>query len=75
MASCPSAHCSCVPTKGSGCVCSWVPAKLVASKQEAEIAKVGEKALKAVNQQKAGREPGRARPSPYQEEWEGELLN
>ena len=39
--------------------------KLVASKQEAEIAKVIEKAVKVLNQQKGGREPGRARPSPY----------
>lgn len=38
---------------------------MVASKQEVEIAKVIEKALKAVNQQTGGREPGRARPSPY----------
>ena len=35
--------------------------KLVASKQDAEIAKVIEKAMKALKQQKGGR----ARPSPY----------
>ena len=35
------------------------------SKQKAEVVKVIEKVVKALNQQKGGREPGRARSSPY----------
>ena len=54
----------CRPLVGSKALQS-VLVKLVASKQEAEIAKVIEKAVKALNQQKGGGEPGRAPPSPY----------
>ena len=49
----------CHPLVGSKALQS-ARVKLVASIQETEIEKVIEKAVKALNQQKGGREPGRA---------------
>ena len=48
--------------------------KLVASKQEADVARVIEKVMKAANQPKYGREPGRVRTSPYPRGYKGRRI-